>query len=66
MYAILYGVNQKEDFKPLASDDLGQSAVRSIDNFFETKPYTVQKKFEKNIFEAKKYWESIRTKKEVE
>ena len=24
----------KEDFKPLASDDLGQSAVRSIDNFF--------------------------------
>ena len=56
----------KEDFKPLASDDLGQSAVRSIDNFFETKPYTVQKKFEENIFEAKKYWESIRTKKEVE
>ena len=56
----------KEDFKPLASDDLGQSAVRSIDNFFVTKPYTVQKKFEENVFEAKKYWESIRTKKEVE
>ena len=56
----------KEDFKPLASDDLGQSAVRSIDNFFVTRPYTVQKKFEENVFVAKKYWESIRTKKEVE
>ena len=50
----------KEDFKPFASDDLGQSAVCSIDNFFATGLYTVQKELEENIFEAKKYWESIR------
>lgn len=50
----------KEDFKPLASDDLGQSAVRSIDNFFETGLYPVQRNLEKNIVEAKKYWKSIR------
>ena len=50
----------KEDFKPLASDDLGQSAVRSIDNFFETGLYSVQKNLEKNTLEAKKYWNSIR------
>ena len=53
----------KEDFKPFASDDLGQSAVHSIDNFFATGLYTVQKELEENIFEAKKYWESIRTQK---
>lgn len=50
----------KEDFKPLASDDLGQSAVRSIDNFFEAGLYSVQRNLEKNIVEAKKYWKSIR------
>lgn len=50
----------KEDFKPLASDDLGQSAVRSIDNFFETGLYPVQRNLEKNTLEAKKYWKSIR------
>ena len=50
----------KEDFKPLASDDLGQSAVRSIDNFFEAGLYSVQKNLEKNTLEAKKYWNSIR------
>ena len=50
----------KEDFKPLASDDLGQSAVRSIDNFFETGLYSVQRNLEKNTLEAKKYWNSIR------
>ena len=50
----------KEDFKPLASDDLGQSAVRSIDNFFETGLYSVQRNLEKNTVEAKKYWNSIR------
>ena len=50
----------KEDFKPLASDDLGQSAVRSIDNFFETGLYPVQRNLEKNTLEAKKYWNSIR------
>lgn len=50
----------KEDFKPLANDDLGQSAVRSIDNFFEAGLYSVQKNLEKNTLEAKKYWNSIR------
>ena len=50
----------KEDFKPFASDDLGQSAVRSIDNFFVAAPYPAQKELEKKAFEAKKYWESIR------
>ena len=50
----------KEDFKPFASDDLGQSAVRSIDNFFAAEPYPAQKELEKKAFEAKKYWESIR------
>ena len=50
----------KEDFKPLVSDDLGQSAVRSIDNFFEAGLYSVQRNLEKNIVEAKKYWNSIR------
>ncbi len=50
----------KEDFKPLASDDLGQSAIRSIDNFFEAGLYSIQKNLEKNTLEAKKYWNSIR------
>ena len=50
----------KEDFKPFASDDLGQSAVLGIDNLFESGLCSVQSNIEKNIVEVKKYWNSIR------
>ena len=50
----------KEDFKPFASDDLGQSAVDSINRLFIDKPYPAQEGLTQKILAAKNYWESIK------
>ncbi len=50
----------KEDYKPFASDDLGQSAVESVDKLFVSKPYPAQMILAKKTGAAGEYWKSIR------
>ena len=55
-----------EDFKPALYDDLGQSAVDSIEKLLaldDNEPFS--ESVVKKITEVKKYWESIREKDEV-
>lgn len=49
----------KEEFNPIIGDDLGQSAVESIDNYLEKKLYPAKEVLAHKTKEAEKYWNSI-------